>query len=279
MRHVSSLALLSGIASAAIFEAEDATINGDLVIATDIAGYSGSGYVTNWDDSSDTLTFNVNGLSAGSYDISIVFSAQYGDKYTSVSVNGAATVEAALTNVTTETWATTLVGSYALTDGSNTVELEYDWGWYLIDAITVVPTAAKPIVVVNVTDGATAEAEDGILTGTTVGTSTTGYSGAGFVTGFFDATDSLDITLYSETQVLYDVIVRYAAIYGAKQTTLELNGSNGEEVILADTSTATSPWANATAGQLLLEAGNNTVTFSTDWYVIPMLPCFFLKYP
>ncbi len=128
MRSFSSLTLLLGIASATIFEAEDATITGDLVVATDVAGYSGTGYVTNWEDPSDALTFNVNGLSAGLYDISIVYSAPYGDKYTSVSVNGAATVEAALTNVTTETWATSLVGSYQLTAGSNTVELEDEWG-------------------------------------------------------------------------------------------------------------------------------------------------------
>ncbi len=119
----------------------------------------------------------------------------------------------------------------------------------------------------NVTDGAIAEAEDGVLIGTTVGTSTAGYSGTGYVTGFFDTTDSLNITLYSETQALYDVVVRYAAIYGAKQTTLELNGANGEEVILPDTTSAASPWANATAGQLLLEAGNNTISFIDDWYV------------
>lgn len=251
--------------SAVIFEAEDGVITGGLYVDNEVPGFTGTGYVTNWTDTSDTLTISVTGLTAGNYDISIVYNAQYGDKYTSVSINGAATVETSLPNITTTTWATSLVGSFALISGTNTVELEDDWGWYLIDSITVSPTPVAPIVSVNVTDGAIAQAEDGILNGTTVGTTTAGYSGTGYVTGFFASTDSVTITLFSETEALYDVVVQYAAIYGYKQTTMTLNGAGGAEVDLADTSTAASPWANATAGQLLLNAGNNTVTFTDDW--------------
>ncbi|KUJ21702.1 uncharacterized protein LY89DRAFT_637592 [Mollisia scopiformis] len=61
---------------------------------------------------------------------------------------------------------------------------------------------------------------------------------------------------------------------------MSLNGGGGAEVVLADTTTAASPWANATAGQVLLNAGNNTVTFIDDWgwyfidciYVTPSPP-------
>jgi hypothetical protein len=267
MRSSLGLALLAiaSSASATVFEAETGALTGGLYVATDLAGFTGTGYVTNFTDTSDTLTISVTGLTAGSYDISIVYNAQYGDKYTSVSVNGAATVEASLANSTTATWLTSLVGSFELTADTNTVELEDDWGWYLIDSITVNPTPAKPVVSVNVTSGAIAQAEDGILNGTTVDTATAGYSGTGYVTGFFASTDSVTITLFSEVEALYDVVITYAAIYGGKQTTMILNGAGGAEIVFADTSTAASPWANATAGEVLLNAGNNTLTFTDDW--------------
>ena len=256
---------MMSFASATIFEAENGAITGGLYVATDVPGFTGTGYVTNWTDASDTLTISVTGLEAGNYDLAIVYNAQYGDKYTSVSVNGASPIEAALNNVTTETWATSLVGSFPLTSGNNIVVLSDDWGYYLIDSITVNPTPLAPVVVVNVTSGAIAQAEDGILNGTTIGTSTPGFSGTGYVTNFVASTDSVTVTLFSETEALYSVVVTYAAIYGGKQTTMTLNGAGGGEVVLADTSTAASPWANATAGQVLLNAGNNTITFTDDW--------------
>lgn len=46
---------------------------------------------------------------------------------------------------------------------------------------------------------------------------------------------------------------------------MSLNGQGGAEVVLADTTTAASPWANATAGQVLLNEGNNTISFVDDW--------------
>ncbi|KAF8866962.1 hypothetical protein BDZ45DRAFT_734999 [Acephala macrosclerotiorum] len=177
MRLLSILTLL-GKASAVVFEAENATITGDLYVATDVPGFSGTGYIAGWDNATDTLQFNVTGLTAGSYDIAVVYSAQHGNKYTSVSVNGAASAEVAITNVTTSNWASP-VGSFSLTAGTNTVLISNDWGWYFIDPITVVPTLVALVTVVDVTNGATAEAENGILNGVTVATSTAGYSGSG----------------------------------------------------------------------------------------------------
>jgi mannan endo-1,4-beta-mannosidase len=54
-----------------------------------------------------------------------------------------------------------------------------------------------------------------------------------------------------------------------------LNGVGGAEVVFADTSAATVPWANATAGQVLLQAGNNTLSFFDDWNVEPANICHF----
>lgn len=257
--------LVASAVSTLVFEAETGTFVGGVYVATDLPGFSGTGYATNFTASGTLLTIPVTGLSAGFYDINVKFSAQYGSKYTSMSVNGAATVEVALTNVTTSNWDTSTAGSFPLTSGTNTVSFADDWGWYFIDSITVAPTPAKTIISVNVTIGATAEAENGILGGTTVDTSTAGYSGVGYITGFTTSASNLTFTLFSQTEALYNLVIRYGGIYGGKQTKMSLNGQGGAEVVLADTSAAASPWANATAGQILLNAGNNTVTFIDDW--------------
>lgn len=113
MRLLSILTLL-GSASAVIFEAENAILTGNLYVATAVPGFSGSGYVAGFETANDTILFNLTGLVAGSYDIGVVYSAQYGNKFTSVSVNGAASVEVALNNVTTSNCKFQLVGLVTL---------------------------------------------------------------------------------------------------------------------------------------------------------------------
>jgi len=263
----SALLVLASAASAVRFEAEDATTTGDLYTASDLAGFSGSGYVAGWDNETDAVTFSVSGLTAGSYDIAIVYSAQYGDKYTLVSVNGAASSQVSLANVTAATWTTSLAGAFDLTAETNTVVLSNHWGYYLIDAIDVSPAPVKPVVVVDVTNGATAEAEDGILNGVSVANSVEGYSGTGYVQGFDAGADSVTLTLHSAKQALYDVVVGYDSPNGDKKTTMSVNGGGGGEVSFVDTSAAAVRWTNATAGQVLLNAGNNTISFVTGWCV------------
>ncbi|KAH8597329.1 glycosyl hydrolase family 26-domain-containing protein [Bisporella sp. PMI_857] len=258
------LALVSS-ATAILFEAENGVPTGGVHVATDLPGYTGTGYVAGFAEANDTVTLSLTGLTAGSYDLSVVYSAQYGDKYTTVSVNGGAGSEVAITNVTTATWASSLIGTFTLTSGTNTVKFSNSWGWYFIDAVSVVSTPVKPVIVVDVTKGAVVQAENGILNGVTVGTSPAGFSGTGFVQGFDTDGDKVTVTVYSATQALYNLVIGYAAIYGGKQTTLSLNGAGGAEVVLADTTNAASPWANATAGQILLNAGNNTISLSNDW--------------
>ncbi|KAK6591347.1 glycosyl hydrolase family 26 [Botrytis cinerea] len=123
---------------------------------------------------------------------------------------------------------------------------------------------ASAAAVVDVTNGAKVEAETGILNGVTIGDKPGGFSGSGFVQGFDAATDSVTITFQSAKQALYDVVIQYASTSGEKQTTMSLNDSGGSGIVLAATSEE-SPWANATAGQVLLNAGTNTITFTSNW--------------
>ena len=75
----------------------------------------------------------------------------------------------------------------------------------------------------------------------------------------------MTLNVYSDTQALYDVVVRYDAPYGQESTNLMLNGAGADELVLADTLAAATPWANVSAGQILFSRGNNTLSFVDDW--------------
>ncbi|KAK1963205.1 family 26 glycosyl hydrolase [Colletotrichum sublineola] len=109
----------------------------------------------------------------------------------------------------------------------------------------------------------TYEAESGILSGTTVDTAQTGFTGTGYVTGFDDAADKLTINVdcQGQGQKLFDLSIRYAAIYGEKRASVVFNGGAASEVLL----TAGQTWANANAGQVLLNEGNNTIDIVSNW--------------
>lgn len=81
------------------------------------------------------------------------------------------------------------------------------------------------------------------------------------MTGFEDATDQVTFQVTSENLTLYDISIRYAGVYGEKRTTLVLNGGSTSEVILAEGDT----WATVAGGQVLLEAGNNTIDLVSNW--------------
>ncbi|GKT66916.1 mannan endo-1,4-beta-mannosidase [Colletotrichum tofieldiae] len=107
------------------------------------------------------------------------------------------------------------------------------------------------------------EAENGVLSGTTIATAQAGFTGTGYVTGFEDAADKLTINVdcQGEGQKLFDINIRYAAIYGEKRTHVILNGGAASEVLLA----AGDTWATANAGQVLLDEGSNTIDIVTNW--------------
>ncbi|KAK4041448.1 mannan endo-1,4-beta-mannosidase [Parachaetomium inaequale] len=133
-------------AGARTFEAEDATLGGTTV-DTAQAGFTGKGYVTGFDEATDKVTFTVTSDTSKLYDLSIRVAAIYGDKRTSVVLNGGATSEVAFPAGTT--WTTVAAGQVLLNAGSNTIDLVSNWGWYLIDSITIAPSASRPAHQIN----------------------------------------------------------------------------------------------------------------------------------
>lgn len=89
----------------------------------------GTGYVTGFDESADKVTFTVNSATTRLYDLSIRAAAIYGDKRTTVVLNGGASSEVFF--AAGETFVDVAAGQLLLNPGDNTVDIVSNWGWYV----------------------------------------------------------------------------------------------------------------------------------------------------
>ncbi|KAK3392834.1 glycosyl hydrolase family 26-domain-containing protein [Podospora didyma] len=122
------------------YEAEDAVLTGTNV-DTAQSGFTGTGYVTGFDEGTDKITFTINSDTTKLYDLVIRAGAIYGDKRTSVILNGGASSEVYFPSSTA--FADIPAGQVLLNAGANKLDIVSNWGWYLIDSITVTPSAAR----------------------------------------------------------------------------------------------------------------------------------------
>ncbi|KAK3987385.1 family 26 putative glycoside hydrolase [Cladorrhinum sp. PSN332] len=123
------------------YEAEDATLAGTTVDNA-VPGYTGTGYVTGFDEGSDKVTFTITSETTRLYDLSIRAAAIYGDKRTSVVLNNGASSEVYFP--ASDGFNAIPAGQVLLNAGSNSISIVNNWGWYLIDSITVTPSAKRP---------------------------------------------------------------------------------------------------------------------------------------
>ncbi|GAA2459959.1 glycosyl hydrolase [Streptomyces macrosporus] len=105
------------------------------------------------------------------------------------------------------------------------------------------------------------EAEDGELQGVTIGSAGTGFSGTGYVEGFDAADDQVVITIPDNPGGLFDLTLHYRAPFGAKVTSMLLNGKGAGDVPLPESDV----FATADAGRVLLAPGENTIAFRSNW--------------
>ncbi|KAF3936315.1 hypothetical protein ABW19_dt0208759 [Dactylella cylindrospora] len=139
---ISIIAALAGWAAAqtTTYQAESAELTG-VTVGTSVTGFTGTGYVEGFDTSGDEIKFTVTSTSQGLYDLNIIYNGPYGDKYTTIVLNGAGGGQVFLP-ATTE-WVTVSAGQVLLNAGSNTIQIQNNWGWYLIDAITLTPSTPR----------------------------------------------------------------------------------------------------------------------------------------
>lgn len=86
-------------------------------------------------------------------------------------------------------------------------------------------------------------------------------TGTGYVEGFDEGADQIIFTVTSSTQKLYDLSIAYLGPFGDKVTRISLNGGAGGDVSLP----AVDVWTTVGAGQVLLNAGVNTIAVQSNW--------------
>lgn len=104
------------------------------------------------------------------------------------------------------------------------------------------------------------EAESGTLSGVTVATTPPGYSGAGVVTGFDNAADTITLT-FTVPAGLYKVSLGYNAPYGNKGFELSINGAAASGILTGNGSS----YGQADAGLFRLPAGSSTIVVKNGW--------------
>ena len=125
-----------------VLEAEKGVLVGTQV-ATQRAGYLGTGYVTGFDSDGDKVTMTVDVIKGDLYNLYIRYAAPYGEKYNFVYVNNInlGTVQFAASNSFKET----LVGKVHLDKGVNTIAIVKEWGFFELDNVRLEKTVPSEI--------------------------------------------------------------------------------------------------------------------------------------
>jgi hypothetical protein len=121
------------------------------------------------------------------------------------------------------------------------------------------------------------EAENAALSGGAKGNwDHTGYSGAGFVDGFYySASARASFTVYTEVAGIYEIDLRYSAGNGTSTNTeLHVNGVNLKKITCPATANWDT-WAHVSE-RVTLNAGENTITYEAD--DTPVATCINLDY-
>ena len=237
-------------------EAENAILHGPSLL-TATPGYSGTGYVGEFDNGTDSVIFRFP-TQAGRYRISVRYTSPTANKTTNLAVNG--TGSSIVLTRTGPAFGTLAAGSYPMPAGTSTVAIAAGQGYFGIDYIEVTPIPTQVVTLVN----GRAEAEDGFLNGVTVANSPTGFSGAGFVTGF-DNSDAknVDLSFNIATPGLYQVTIGYTSPYGLKVANVIINGDRSTATFTGTSSTAN--FSTSNAGTVLLSQGLNNIVIGGNY--------------
>lgn len=119
------------------YEAENAQLTGTSV-ATSNPGYTGTGYVTGLNTTTDKITFTVNVSASGSYPLVFRYQNSCGvcEKAQFIRINSGAEVYTQFLPAATG-WSNLNYGNVSLNAGNNTIEIRSSWGWTDFDYITV----------------------------------------------------------------------------------------------------------------------------------------------
>lgn len=112
-------------------EAETGILQG-VFVASSTPGYSGTGYVTGFDNDGDQVTISLEVPESGSYKLAIRYSNS-SDKSQDVSINGGFSFPVSFPDQAG--FALTDAGTHAFQQGENTITIIKNWGWTDIDRV------------------------------------------------------------------------------------------------------------------------------------------------
>jgi uncharacterized protein YegP (UPF0339 family) len=248
------------------YEAEAAAMGGGAVVNTDHAGYSGTGFVAGYWNQGASTTFTVSVPTAGTYQARLRYSngpdPAPGAKTVSLYVNGVKVRQISLASTGNwDTWATQNE-DVTLAAGTNSVSYRYDGGDSGNVNIDKMTLGVSPQF--RDTDY---EAESASLAGgAVVNIDHTGYSGAGFVAGYWNQGASTTFTVSAPTAGSYQLRLRYSngpnPFAGNKAVSLYVNGTKVRRISLASTGNWDT-WSTQT-DVVTLAAGTNSVSYRYD---------------
>ena len=236
-------------------EAENAALSGGAGVNTNHTGYSGTGFVDGYVTQGAATTFTVSAPSAGSYNVDLRYSAGNGARTVSVYVNGTKIKQTSLSGTANwDTWGNKSE-TLMLNSGSNTIAYKYDSsdsGWINLDYITISQGASTKL-----------EAENAALSdGAAIATDHTGYSGTGFIEGYWNQGATTTFTVSAPSAGSYNVDLRYSAGNGARTVSVYVNGAKIKQTSLSGTANWDT-WGNKSE-TLTLNQGSNTISYKYD---------------
>jgi Predicted glycosyl hydrolase len=222
-------------------------------------GYTGRGYVAGWNTDGTSIVFPVVVQTPGTYTLTFRYSAGAGNAVRKLDVNGSA-VHTALLFPGTGAWSNwqTVTVHVTLAAGTNEVRLAYDAasgsGNYLnADQLSVAPSA-----------GALYEAEQGTLHNLLVEASHLGFTGSGYVAGWINNGEWVDLAVYAPSAGNYDLTFRYAGGAGNASRYLYINGAGVVNNLAFPGTGSWSAYSTVTVHDAPLNAGWNTVSLIFD---------------
>ncbi|HWG13187.1 MAG TPA: TIM-barrel domain-containing protein [Streptosporangiaceae bacterium] len=254
-------------------EAEDLSLNG-VTVANDHTGYTGTGFAAGFQNTGNSLSFQVKVATAGTYQFDARYANSVGGdgqnttRTLTVSADGEA--GPTLTMPTTADWNTWAVVSadLSLTAGTHTITVARtasDSGNVNLDSLALVTRGAAypappPPAPQDCAFGTVCEAESGALAGgAELASDHNDYSGAGFVAGLATgASDTVHVTGVPKAGT-YALQLRYAnAQTSARSVSVQVGSAAATSVSLP----VTSSWGSwrTVAVPVQLAAGDNDVT-------------------
>lgn len=115
-------------------EAEEGILHG-VYSNNKISGYSGSGYVDDMETDGDYVEITIDAPKAGNYNLDIRYASLYDKKIETLYVNGSKIKDVEFPK--TSTFKNVSVGMIDLKAGKNTIRIQKNWGWTLMDRFTV----------------------------------------------------------------------------------------------------------------------------------------------